>query len=79
VVRDRRAPPAGRYRKNCHRCSVKPQATAIVLTAEDFEANNSFNQPQLVALQTTTIDLPRAEFSHEFPARSLTILRIDAD
>jgi alpha-L-arabinofuranosidase len=50
-----------------------------VLTAEDFEANNSFNQPQLVALQTTTIDLPRAEFSHEFPARSLTILRIDAD
>jgi alpha-L-arabinofuranosidase len=59
--------------------SVKPKATVIVLTAEEFEANNSFNQPQLVAPQTTTIDLPGAEFSHEFPARSLTILRIGAD
>jgi hypothetical protein len=33
----------------------------------------------LVAPQTSTIDVSGAEFNHEFPARSLTILRIGAD
>jgi alpha-L-arabinofuranosidase len=58
---------------------VGAQAEAIVLASEDFNDNNSFDAPQRVAPKRETISVSGPEFQHEFPPRSLTVLRIKTD
>jgi alpha-L-arabinofuranosidase len=55
---------------------VSKSAEAIVLTAPSFEDNNSFESPQHVAPQSSTILISGLKFDHEFPPRSLTVLRL---
>lgn len=56
--------------------SVKPEATVTVLTAGDLSDNNSLDEPTRVTPVVSTIDAAAGEFAYEFPARSLTVLRI---
>ncbi len=56
--------------------SIKPEATVTVLTAGDLSDNNSLDEPTRVAPVESTIATAAGEFACEFPARSLTILRI---
>ena len=56
-----------------------PEAECTVLTSARFTDNNSLANPKTVAPQQTTIAIRRPEFTHEFPPRSLSILRIPAN
>lgn len=55
---------------------VASEAKAIVLTADSFEANNSFDNPQAVAPVESSVTVSGPQFSQEFPPRSFTVLRI---
>jgi alpha-L-arabinofuranosidase len=48
----------------------------IVLTADDLSANNTMDKPQAVVPTEHAIDGLASEFTHKFPARSLSVLRI---
>lgn len=52
------------------------RATVHVLTAGDPAAENSFDQPELIAPRTGSIEAGGASFRHTFPAHSLTVIRI---
>ncbi|HPU55282.1 MAG TPA: alpha-L-arabinofuranosidase C-terminal domain-containing protein [Verrucomicrobiota bacterium] len=51
-------------------------AKAIVLTGPTLDAVNSLDAPRHVAPVESTVQVSGARFRHEFPARSLTVLRI---
>jgi alpha-L-arabinofuranosidase len=55
---------------------VAGKALVTVLAADGPEAENSFAQPNHVMPQTQTLSLSGAEFEHQFPPWSLTILRV---
>lgn len=56
--------------------SVKAAATVTVLTSEDLSDNNSLDEPMRVTPAESRVNAAAGEFPHEFPARSLTVLRI---
>jgi alpha-L-arabinofuranosidase len=55
---------------------VDPNASAIVLTADTPDAENSLAQPERVTPTRSTLRVSGPEFTHRFPAHSLTILRL---
>jgi alpha-L-arabinofuranosidase len=55
---------------------VQSEAECTVLTSARFTDNNSLASPAYVAPRQTTIAIAGTEFAHEFPPRSLSILRI---
>jgi alpha-L-arabinofuranosidase len=56
--------------------SVKPDATVTVLTSENLADNNSLDEPTRVTPAESRVNATAGGFTHEFPARSLTVLRI---
>lgn len=58
--------------------NVKPDAECIVLTSDRLTDNNSLSSPRVVAPKQSQVAIARPEFSHEFPPRSLTVLRIES-
>lgn len=56
--------------------NVEPDALVTVLTSARLSDNNSLEEPNRVAPVERKIDAAAGEFMHEFPANSLTILRI---
>lgn len=56
--------------------NIKPEATATVLTSEDLSDNNSLDEPTRVTPVESRVNATAGGFTHEFPARSLTVLRI---
>jgi alpha-L-arabinofuranosidase len=52
------------------------QARALTLTGGNLQDENSFEKPLNVAPKESTFQIAGASFTHEFPARSLTVLRI---
>jgi alpha-L-arabinofuranosidase len=52
------------------------RATVTVLTASALTDNNSLDHPRSVIPMESQIDNVAAEFAHEFPPYSLTILRL---
>ncbi|MGE5294455.1 MAG: alpha-L-arabinofuranosidase C-terminal domain-containing protein, partial [Solirubrobacterales bacterium] len=57
--------------------TIKPNAKVTVLTSADLADNNSLDEPTRVAPTERQRDGAAMEFSQEFLARSLTILRIE--
>jgi alpha-L-arabinofuranosidase len=55
---------------------VERNAQAVVLAADSFAANNSFDDPKKVAPTHSAIVLDGTSFDFEFSPRSLTILRL---
>lgn len=55
---------------------IQPGASVTVLTSADMRAENSFEEPRKIAPVTQTISGAGAEFRHEFPPYSLSILRL---
>jgi alpha-L-arabinofuranosidase len=58
---------------------VNARAQVTVVAAIGPDAENSFEQPNQVAPQTQTVRVNGAEFAHQFPPWSLTILRVKTD
>lgn len=58
--------------------SLRLDAKVTVLTSVDLMDNNSLDEPTRVIPNERPIHIGGSEFDHEFPARSLTILRIQA-
>ena len=56
--------------------SVDDRASAIVLTGVTGAAENSFEQPRLVAPIETKIQNASGSFQHTFPAHSMTVMRL---
>lgn len=57
---------------------IDPRAVAHVLTAANPNDENTLEFPARVAPMEQAIDIAAAEFEHEYPAHSLTVLRITA-
>ena len=55
---------------------IAPEGTAVVLTASGPEAENSLDQPERVGPRQIALHNLSKEFSHRFPAHSLTVLRL---
>jgi alpha-L-arabinofuranosidase len=55
---------------------VASKTLVTVLAADGPDAENSFAQPNHVTPQTQTLNVSGAEFEHQFPPWSLTILRV---
>jgi len=55
---------------------IGSEAQLIVLTAEDVVTNNSLEEPEKVIPQQTTIDSIANGFTHDFPAYSLSVIRL---
>lgn len=55
---------------------IAATAQATVLQSVSLSDNNNLEQPKKVAPTETTISNAGQNFSHEFPARSLTVLRL---
>jgi alpha-L-arabinofuranosidase len=55
---------------------VEPDIHATVLIADDQTVVNSFEQPRKVVPDETTISNGSTHFSHQFPALSMTVLRL---
>ncbi len=58
--------------------NVAQQAQMTVLTSASAEDENSFAQPNKVSPRTENLRVNGAEFEHQFPANSFTILRLGA-
>jgi alpha-L-arabinofuranosidase len=56
--------------------SVKAAVTVTVLTSEDLSDNNSLDEPTRVTPAESRVNATAGGFPHEFPARSLTVLRV---
>lgn len=56
--------------------SVASQARVVVLAHDDATAENSLAEPRKIVPVEQTRALPGPEFSHTFPAHSLTVFRI---
>jgi alpha-L-arabinofuranosidase len=56
--------------------SATTDATAVTLTAESPQSENSLEQPERVAPQTSTITGVAAEFRHRVPPHAIQVLRI---
>lgn len=54
--------------------SVKKDASVYLLTADSADAINTFDEPEKVKIQTETIHNAGANFSHTFPAHSVTVM-----
>ncbi|MCA9258724.1 MAG: hypothetical protein KDA61_05975, partial [Planctomycetales bacterium] len=52
------------------------EGTAITLAAENREASQTLDNPNRYVPHTTTLQQVGAEFSHEVPPCSFTILRL---
>jgi alpha-L-arabinofuranosidase len=55
---------------------VEKKARTVVLGAADLEDNNSLERPDYVIPKEAALNIASAEFEHEFPRYSLTLLRI---
>jgi alpha-L-arabinofuranosidase len=55
---------------------LMPEATLTVLSSASDSDNNSLDNPQSVVPQESQIAVAGPEFTHEFPPRSLSILRL---
>jgi alpha-L-arabinofuranosidase len=53
-----------------------PQAQMTVLTSARLTDNNSLEKPASVVPAVSNITIPGTDFTHEFPANSLTVLRL---
>jgi alpha-L-arabinofuranosidase len=58
---------------------VNPAAECIVLTSDRLTDNNSLSSPHAVTPRQSHATIAAPEFSHEFPPRSLTVLRIETE
>ena len=56
--------------------SIAPEATEFVLTGNSGQAENYFGKSPAVAPKKYSLNIPGPEFDHEFPANSLTVLRL---
>jgi alpha-L-arabinofuranosidase len=56
--------------------SIEADATVTVLTSTSLSDNNSLDEPTRVAPSESRIRTAGGDFAHQFPARSLTVLRI---
>jgi alpha-L-arabinofuranosidase len=54
---------------------ISSEAKNIVLAGEPGDAN-SFAEPQKISPKEGVLEIPGADFSHEFPANSFTVLRL---
>ncbi len=57
---------------------VASKAKAIVLTSADIKDENTFDAPQKVAPREEAITNAAVSFRHDFPANSVSVLRISA-
>ncbi len=55
---------------------IRPNGTIAVLTSSDLSDNNSLDEPRRVVPVETQMNNAGREFSHEFPARSFSLLRL---
>jgi len=55
---------------------LKPEAAVTVLTSDRLSDNNSLDEPNRVIPKESRIQITGSEFTHEFPARSFTVLRL---
>jgi alpha-L-arabinofuranosidase len=55
---------------------IAPDATVTLLTSTDLSDNNSLDEPVKVVPVESHISTAAAKFNHEFPAYSLTVLRM---
>jgi len=55
---------------------IQPKATAAVLTSDNPLDENSIDEPMKVAPVTKTIENAAADFTHAFPANSVTVIRL---
>jgi alpha-N-arabinofuranosidase len=55
---------------------IAPTGTAIVLTGDSPNAENSLDQPARVTPRQSTLQGLSNDFRHRFPAHSLTVLRL---
>jgi len=55
---------------------ISPNATVTLVTSANLSDNNCLDEPNRVAPTESQVDTIAGEFTHEFPANSLTILRI---
>ncbi|HEX3890888.1 MAG TPA: alpha-L-arabinofuranosidase C-terminal domain-containing protein, partial [Verrucomicrobiae bacterium] len=58
---------------------IGPTAEAVTLSASSPDDTNSINDPTKIVPVTTIIDGVAADFTHEFPPFSITVLRIKAN
>jgi alpha-N-arabinofuranosidase len=56
--------------------NVQPLGTAIVLTADESAAENTLDNPTKVAPITQQFQNAGKDFSHSFPASSVSVLRL---
>jgi len=54
----------------------KAKARVITLASANRKDENSFIEPNKIFPKETTLEIPPKDFSHSFPANSLTVLRI---
>jgi alpha-L-arabinofuranosidase len=52
------------------------EARLIVIQAHQLDANNSFEEPTKVAPVESRTDVQGPKFTHEFPPRSMTVMRL---
>ncbi len=55
-----------------------PQAQQTVLASDRLTDNNSLDDPRKVVPVTTSLEISGPQFTHDFPANSLTVLRLKA-
>ena len=55
------------------------KARAILLTSDQLSDNNSLEEPRKVIPVASEIEVPGPRFTREFPAHSLTVLRLKVD
>lgn len=55
---------------------IASPATVTVLTSARLTDNNTLESPRAVVPTVTQVPIPGPRFTHEFPARSLTVLRL---
>ena len=56
--------------------SINAQGEAVVLAADSLDATNSLTEPNKVIPRTEKVDGLGADYTREFPAYSITILKL---
>ena len=58
--------------------AVNAKGEAVVLAADSLDATNSITEPDKIVPRTEKVDGLGAEFTREFPAYSVTVLKLKA-
>lgn len=59
--------------------AIKSKITGWILTSDSMTNENTFERPDNIVPKEITINNASTEFTHTFPARSVTILRLDME